>query len=213
VDKTSLLKEFIIIDISMPLYEEMEKYPSLEGLKLQWLRTIGENDHVNMSRITMESHVGTHVDAPLHFIEKGKSIDQMPLQNLLGTAQVLEVPYPVTVTYEFLKENHLEAHILLFKFGKRRYSRDFDYFDLTAVDYFLQNNIKVIGTDNFTIDSKNSNYQLHKTVLKNEIWIVEGLELENVMSGVYEFICLPLPLRSAEGSPARALLLKKKSVK
>jgi len=206
-------KGFNLIDISTPLYNDMEKYPSLEGFQLQWIRTIWEKDKLNMSRIAMESHVGTHVDAPLHFIENGKSIDQMPLQNLFGAAQVLDVPYPETVTGEFLRGKHLGTHILLFKFGEKRYSRDFDYFDFTAVDYLLQNDVKVIGTDNFTIDSKKTKYDIHQSILKNEIWVVEGLNLTNVIPGVYEFICLPLSIKSAEGSPARAVLLKRESEK
>ncbi|GAQ25148.1 cyclase family protein [Tepidanaerobacter syntrophicus] len=211
MSEQDLLKGTKIIDISSPLYNEMDKYPSLEGFKLQWIRTISNEDRANMSRITMESHVGTHVDAPLHFIKNGKSIDQMPLQNLLGIAEVIEIPYPCTVTKEFLEKYYKGNRILLFKFGKNRYNRNFDYFDLTATDFFIRHGVKALGTDNFSVDSKNTKYKIHEALLKNEVWIVEGLNFENVTSGVFEFICLPLLIKNAEGSPARAILLEKEN--
>jgi len=194
------------IDITIPLHENMEKYPSLKGFRLKWIRKMGIDEKINMSEFSMETHVGTHVDAPLHFIEGGKSLEQMPIENLLGRAQVIEVPYPQTVTDEFLHREYRGFKIVLFKFGKQRYNREFDYFDQRGIDFLLKNGVKVIGTDNFTVDSQKTKYRIHVLILNHEVFIVEGLDLERVQPGIYIFVCLPLSIRLAEAAPARALL-------
>ena len=197
-----------IIDITIPLHSQMEKpSPTFKGFKLQWELRIEKGEQRNRSKFSMESHVGTHVDAPLHFISGGKSIDEIPLNRLIGKAQVIEVPYPQAVTDEFLNSRLKAVKIVIFKFGKERLNQEHPYFSIKGVQYLNQQKIQVVGTDNYSIDSKTPEWQIHRMMLGEEIIIVEGLLLEKVLPGIYEFICLPLLIKGGEGSPARALLI------
>lgn len=197
-----------IIDISTPLYQNMEVLPGLCGFVLEWELRIAEGDTRNRSRITMGTHLGTHVDAPRHFIEGGKTLDQMPQHRLIGRAQIIEVPYPLTVTGNFLKDKYENAEIVLFKFGKSRQNRLIDYFDPSGVSFLIGKGVNVIGTDNGNVDSKNTEWEIHRQILREEILIVEGLNLEAVDQGTFFFICLPLSINGSEGAPARALIIK-----
>lgn len=197
-----------IIDITTELHENTIKYQKLKGYEREWLRRIDDenNNQLNMSKFSLNSHVGTHVDAPLHFIKDGKSIEQRPIKDLMGKAQIIEVPYPKTVTEEFLMDTYQGAKIVLFKFGKERLDREHDYFDKSAIDLLIENKVTTIGTDNFAVDSKGTKYNVHYWILGNEKWIIEVLNLDNVKPGIYDFICLPINVIGLEAASARAIL-------
>ncbi len=198
-----------IIDITIPLHSDMEMpSPTFKGFQLQWKSQIKKGGYNNLSKFSMESHLGTHIDAPLHFIAKGKSIDEMPLSNLLGKAQIIEVPYPQAVNSYFLSSRLKNTKIVIFKFGKERLDREYPYFSADGIYYLVQQGIQVVGTDNFNIDSKTTEWEIHHLILGKEIIVVEGLLLDNVSPGIYGFICLPLRIKGGEGSPARALLIE-----
>jgi len=197
-----------IIDITLHLHSHMEKpSPTFKGFQFQWELRIEKGEQRNRSKFSMESHVGTHVDAPLHFISEGKSIDEMPITQLIGKAQVIEVPYPQAVTDNFLSSRLKNIKIVIFKFGRDRLNREYPYFSVKGVHYLIQQGIRVVGTDNFNIDSKTTEWQIHHMMLGQEMMIVESLLLEKILPGVYEFICLPLLIKGGEASPARALLI------
>ena len=198
-----------MIDITLPLHNNMEKpSPFFKGFKLKWDLRIEKGDHRNRSSFSMETHLGTHVDAPLHFISEGKNMNQMDINRLIGKAQVIEVPFPETVSDHFLSSIIEKEEIILFKFGPERLSRDYPYFSKEGVDYLIEKKIKVVGTDNFNIDSKTTEWNIHHLMLGNEIIVVEGLYLDEVDPGLYDFICLPLSIKDGEGAPARAVLFK-----
>ncbi|RLC34256.1 MAG: hypothetical protein DRH33_09525 [Candidatus Nealsonbacteria bacterium] len=197
-----------IIDITLPLHSCMEKpLPTFEGFQFQWKSRIEKGQHNNLSKFSMESHVGTHVDAPLHFVSGGKSIDEIPVNRLIGKAQVIEVPYPQVVTDDFLKSRLKAAKIVIFKFGRERLNQEYPYFSIKGVRYLNQQKIQVVGTDNYSIDSKTTKWKIHHMMLGQEVIVVESLLLKNILPGVYEFICLPLLVKGGEASPARALLI------
>jgi arylformamidase len=199
-----------VIDITLPLHEGMAKpSPVFEGFRLHWDLRIEKGQGRNRSRFSMESHLGTHVDAPVHFIKDGKFIDQVPVENLFGPAGVIQVPFPGAVTAEFLEKVRPGPEILLFKFGKERLDRKRPYFSPDGVKALIGRGVRVVGTDNFNVDSIQTEWEIHHLILGNGILIVEGLNLEGIADGAYDFICLPLLIKGGEGAPARALLLEK----
>jgi arylformamidase len=201
-----IIEDKKIIDVSTPLTEDMEVIPGLRNFKIEWLFTIDKGDLRNRSLITMETHLGTHVDAPKHFIKNGKSLDELPICNLMGMAQIITVPSKTIISQSFLKEIYDDEYIVLFKFGKERRDRTIDYFDKSAISFLFKKKVKTIGTDNGTVDSINTGIEIHTQILSKEILIVEGLRLERVDDGKFFFICLPLAIPGAEGSPARAII-------
>jgi len=197
-----------IIDITHLLHSCMENpLPAFEGFQFQWKARIEKGQHSNISKISMGSHIGTHVDAPLHFVSGGKSIDEIPIDRLIGKAQVIEVPYPQVVTDDLLKSRLEAVKIVIFKFGRERLNQEHPYFSINGARYLNQQKIQVVGTDNYSIDSKTTNWKIHNLLLKQEILIVESLFLDNVLPGIYEFICLPLFVKGGEAAPARAVLI------
>jgi arylformamidase len=199
-----------VIDITLPLHEGMAKpSPVFEGFRLHWDLRIEKGQGRNRSRFSMESHLGTHVDAPVHFIKDGKFIDQVPVENLFGPAGVIQVPFPGAVTAEFLEKVRPGPEIFLFKFGKERLDRKRPYFSPDGVKALIGRGVRVVGTDNFNVDSIQTEWEIHHLILGNGILIVEGLNLEGIADGAYDFICLPLLIKGGEGAPARALLLEK----
>jgi arylformamidase len=199
-----------LIDITVPLHEGMEKAsPSFEGFRLKWDVRIERGDGRNRSTISMESHVGTHVDAPLHFIRNGKSIDEMPIENLFGSAEVIRISHPDAVTADLLERQHRGASIVLFKFGKERLSRKWRYFSGDGVEALVARGVRVVGTDNYDIDSVDTQWEIHHLILGNEILVIETLNLEGVAEGLYELMCAPLHIKGAEAAPARAFLVKR----
>jgi arylformamidase len=199
-----------MIDITMPLHEGTEKpSPSLEGFRLQWDLRIDRGQGRNRSKFSMESHIGTHVDAPVHFIQGGKSIDEIPVENLLGPAEVIHVSYPEAVTADLLEKQHHGPDIVLFKYGKERLDRKWPYFSRDGVEALIARGVKVVGTDNFNIDSIGTEWEIHHLILGNKILVIEGLNLGGIADGIYELICLPLLIKGAEAAPARAFLIQK----
>jgi len=200
-------KQFI--DITMPLHERTEKpSPSLEGFRLKWDLRIDMGQGRNRSNFSMGSHIGTHVDAPVHFIQGGKSIDEIVTENLLGIAEVIHVPYPEAVTDDLLEKQYHGADIVLFKYGRERLDRKWPYFKRDGVEYLITRGVRVVGTDNFNIDSIGTEWEIHHLILGKEILVIEGLDLNGVAAGIYEFICLPLRIIGAEAAPARAFLIQ-----
>ncbi len=199
-----------LIDITLPLHDGMAKpSPAFEGFRLHWDLRIEGGHGRNRSRFSMESHLGTHVDAPVHFVRDGRYIDQVPLENLFGSAGVVQVPFPKAVTADFLERVNPGPEILLFKFGNERLDRKWPYFSPDGAKAIIGRGVRVVGTDNFNVDSIQTEFEIHHLILGNGILIVEGLNLEGIADGNYDFICMPLLIKGGEGAPARALLLEK----
>ena len=198
-----------IIDITLPFHPEMEKpSPTFKGFQFQWDLRIEKGQQRNRSAFSMETHVGTHVDAPLHFIENGKSIDQMPIHQLVGPAQVIEVPSPKAVSAEFLQSSIGEIKIAIFKFGRERLDRKHPYFTVEGVNFLAEHGIQTVGTDNYNIDSESTEWDIHHAMLGREFMVIEGLKLDKVTPGFYKLICFPLLFKGGEAAPARAILIK-----
>jgi kynurenine formamidase len=123
-------------------------------------------------------------------------------------AQIIGVPFSTTITSSFLEKIYENAKIVLFKFGQKRNDRVTDYFDQSAISFLISKGVKVIGTDNGSVDSLKTGWGIHTQILSKEVLIIEGLYLEEVDAGDVFLICLPLSIPGAEGSPARAVLIK-----
>lgn len=146
--------------------------------------SIANGDEYNLSMLAMSAHTGTHVDAPLHYFENSEPVDQIPLDDLIGRAIVLDGT-------ELTGAEGAER--LLFKCGE---------LTLEAAEEIVKHNPRMVGIASMTVGSA----EVHRLLLAAGIWIVEGLDLTGITSGSYDFLCLPLKLTGAEGAPARALL-------
>jgi arylformamidase len=203
-----------IIDISLPLSEGTITHPKEPPIKFEPQRDLVK-DGVASTKITLGTHIGTHIDVPSHFIYEGKTVDKVDLENLLGKCQVLEV----TPTDNLIKKADIEDKIVekrvLFKTANsglltKEWTREFISLSLEAAHYLIGKGVVLVGIDYTGIEASGSpGHPVHKALLENNVTILEGLNLVEVSPGSYEIIVLPLNLKGLDGAPSRAILIKK----
>ena len=192
-----------VIDISMTISPDMEMYPGEPGPVITRISMLESGDLYNVSQLTLGTHTGTHVDPPLHFIEGGAGIDDMPLDMLVGPARVVDLSHiKGNIAPGDLGDAKLDE-IILFK-GARGGAR----LTAAAAQYLVDNGIKTVGTDALSIGAAGDEYEVHHILLGVGIAVVEGLLLSDVDAGGYLFVCLPLKLAHGDGGLARAVLIQ-----
>ena len=203
------------IDISVPLRNTMVHWPGNPPVRIKRVHDLERGDSHNLSEISMGSHTGTHLDAPLHFIQGGISIDRMPLDAAVGRARVIEIQDNESIKREELLSHRIRrGERILFK--TRNSSRvwqtgtfveDFVFISNEAAHFLVERGVRAIGIDYLSIGGfQRGGSEVHRTLLSGGVWIFEGLDLSLVSPGRYELICLPLKLEQADGAPARAIL-------
>jgi arylformamidase len=203
------------IDISVPLYTGMVHWPDNPPCEIQQTMSIDSGDSCNLSRLSMGVHTGTHMDAPLHFIRGGKSIDTLPFEATVGSARVLEISDPQAVKVAELEPHAIQpGERILFKTSNSTrawksdtFVEDFVYISHEAAQYLAEKQVQTVGVDYLSVGGyRVDGPETHHALLGAGIWVIEGLNLSGVQAGSYELICLPLKMMGAEGAPARAIL-------
>ncbi len=200
-----------IIDISLPLNEQTIVYPGNPSFSLEKIQSPGGSQ---LAKISLGTHSGTHADAPAHVFADGKNIDELPLDNFVGPCQVLDVSQcQEAVSRECLEKFNITAGarvLLKTKNSERGYQEfytDYIYLAGDAAQYLADKNIKLVGIDYLSVKQKGSpDNTPHTALLKKNISILEGINLNNVEPGEYFLVAAPLALTGADGSPVRALL-------
>jgi arylformamidase len=167
----------------------------------------------------MGAHSGTHVDAPVHFIAGGNTVESLPLSVLMGLAEVIEVSPDVLVIDEDLIQKNCRSNLerVLFKTRNSEFwgspengfRVDYTYIDPAAAQRLVSLGVKLVGIDYLSIERyQSSTFATHEILLSHGVVVLEGLDLRNVSGGRYELICLPLKIAggSGDGAPARAIL-------
>ncbi len=205
-----------IIDISLPLHPKMPKWPGSEGIKINRIKCLEVGDKVNISKLECNMHVGTHVDAPRHFIEDGSTVEALPLDLLIGPAVVVAIPEVKVVTAKHLasigipsKTERLLLRTLnsdLWASNVTEFGENYTALTADAAQWLVDRGIGLVGIDYLSIQIFSDPPTTHKILLKGKVVILEGLNLADVKPGKYELICLPIRIVGTEGAPARALL-------
>jgi arylformamidase len=190
------------LDISWPIAADMTTYKDRDDIEL------------TNTGMRCNYHVGTHVDAPAHFIAGGKTIDQIAVDKFYGMCRVLDMTHKEEkITREDLVDCViLEHEIIILKTynsdlpATGPFVFDFVYLDASGAQYLAEKNIKAVGIDYLGIERSQPDHATHKTLLAKEILIIEGLRLAGVISGEYNFFCFPLFVQGADAAPARAVL-------
>jgi len=211
-----------IWDISLPLGARMPVYPGLPGVEVTWLRHWSRGDTSAVSRLSLGTHVGTHVDAPLHFVRGGAGLGQIPVERFVGPARVADLsscPGPALTAADLGQAgialpNGLPDILLLRTSNsallrEARFRPDYVYLAPDAAETLVQCGVKTLGFDYLSVDPpKDPVKAAHRTLLGAGVILFEGLDLSAVPPGDYFFVGLPLRLEETEGAPARAILLE-----
>lgn len=205
-----------IIDISLPLETGVPVWPDSPGLNLTWARRLDKGEPCNLTRLDMDIHIGTHIDAPLHSLDKAAAIDEIPLEVLAGRALVVDLSGVGVITAKDLEALNLPQGVerLLFRTKNSEFWRDFkqafreDFVGLAAdaAQWLVGRKIKLVGLDYLSVANFKQGDAVHEILAKNNVTILEGLNLLMAPAGEYELVCLPLKLTGREAAPARAIL-------
>jgi len=203
------------IDITRPLASGMAVWPGDPPARVERVAAIADGGPFNLSAVSMCLHTGTHVDAPLHFLDGEPSVAEMPLDALVGPARVVGIRDPKAIRARELAPLRLRrGERVLFKTrGSARrwqaaeFSTDYVYVAADAAALLVERGVRAVGIDYLSIGAPSEEgYEVHRILLRAGVWIVEGLDLSAVSPGRYELICLPLKVPGADGAPARAIL-------
>jgi len=166
--------------------------------------------------------VGTHIDSPGHFIEEGITIDEVPLERLMGNGVLIDVSFKKTgsvITPSDLKATEVEAKkkdIVVLNTGSHKIRKQggsmlrYSYLSSKAANWLVNKGISMFATDADSVDSSNSkDFPVHHILLGKGIPIVEGLaNLDQIRQKHFFFIALPLKIKSGDASPCRALIIE-----
>ena len=206
----------ILHDISLTLTEGLPTWPDDPRIKLEKISQIQEGDLANLTQISTSVHVGTHVDAPDHFLGNGDTVESIPLDLMVGPAEVIELTSDQDITADDLERAGLTREIkrLLIKTsnsrlwaqGVQEFQEAFIALDPGAAAYLVDFGIEVVGIDYLSIAPFVDPEPTHKVLLEAGVLIIEGLDLSQINPGSYQLLCLPLKIGGADGAPARVLL-------
>ena len=188
----------IVHDISRELFSSVI-YPGDRVPTFRRTSSIRNGDAYNLSEIAMCVHNGTHIDAPSHYIDSGITIDQVALTKCIGPATVVQ--YDETIHLDNLYQLLNNCHKRLLIKGSAEISLD-------MAKMIVQHSIELIGTESLSVGSKNDIDETHIELLKNEIIILENINLDNVPEGNYFLFAAPVKWGGLEGAPCRALLIE-----
>jgi arylformamidase len=204
------------IDVSMPLADGMPVFPGDTPFESSPTHGLERGDPYRLSRLVLGSHAGTHIDPPSHFLPGGTTVDQIDLDVLQGTCEVLDVPAPARAVgpADVARIPSGTTRVLFRTSNSARWARERAFFpDYVAVAPeaaapLLARGIRLVGIDSLSLESDpTGRFPVHHTLLSGGALILEGLLLADAAPGTYELECLPLRLRGGDGGPARAVLV------
>jgi arylformamidase len=203
-------------DVSVPLRTGMPIYPGNPQVSITLAQDMSKGASADVSQLDMGSHTGTHVDAPRHIVPGAESIDQVPLDALIGPARLIAFDDEVRVVDRAALERHDLRGVKRLLVRTRNsalladdtFHSDYTYIAPDAAEYLVQLGVLLVGVDYLSIEQFHSGHHLtHKTLLGARVAIVEGLSLGEPAPGDYQLICLPLRIQGGDGAPARAVLV------
>ncbi|WP_075619925.1 arylformamidase [Paenisporosarcina indica] len=204
-----------IHDISMMLNQDVAEWPGDTAFQFQVNWTKEQSGSVNVGQITTSTHIGTHIDAPFHYDDQGEKVHELPLENYIVSAIVIDVSGNDVISRETLQNVMVgEAKAVLFHTSAWQqrdvFPEEIPTFAVDVVEWMVENEIVLFGVDLPSVDAITSKeLPIHHTLGKSGRYILEGLVLDGIKEGLYELIALPLKIEGADGSPVRAVLIEK----
>jgi arylformamidase len=203
-----------IHDISLPVRKDSPSWPGKSPLLLRDTQNLSRGDACTARTMTMDIHLGTHLDAPAHFVFGGLTIDQVPLTTVLGPCRVVEFAdsFDSEIPPDVLEGCDSERVLFKTRNSDLLSRPDFDPHFVALSEALarelVKNRVCLVGIDYFSVDSFDSTKRaVHHILLESGTVILEGINLSAIAAGDYYLVALPLNLVGAEGSPVRALLI------
>jgi arylformamidase len=190
-----------LMDITRPVYHGMPVWPGDPDVRFSPALTIPEGG-ANVVSLSMGTHSGTHIDAPSHYLTGAPTVDEIPMESLVGPCLVIEFTAGGPIGRSRLAESINTPHPcrILMKNGPGA------YLDEGGAAYLVDQGMVLVGTEEMSIESPAGNGSVHTCLLAADVVILEGIDLSHVPPGEYRLIALPLRLMGVDGAPCRAVL-------
>lgn len=203
-----------IFDITPAVTPALAVWPGDTSPSREVLCDIARGDSVTLSTLRATVHLGAHADAPSHYAKDGESIETRPLERYLGPCQVVTINVARGARFGLADLPHgvsLTEKRVLFRTNSfpapNQWNADFAAFDPDLIDTLARRHVALIGIDTPSVDLfESKDLPAHAACLRNDMAILEGLDLTNAPDGKYELIALPLRLAGFDASPVRAVL-------
>ena len=202
------------LDVSRTISSDSLVYPGDPPLGVSKFCEIEPGCPCNISQVAWTTHFLTHVDPPLHFVPDGASLDEIPLHRFVGNAMVIEVSGDAVLAEHIPPADIIRGWNLLFKtrnslsVESKTFDQNHVYVSDEAAAAAAQRGVNLVGIDYLSVDRfGDENYPAHRTLLQNDVLILEGLDLSSAKAGNYILIALPLKIAKGDGSPVRAILI------
>jgi arylformamidase len=195
----------------------MPIWPDSVGIQLQRTRSFEAGDEVNVSRLDMDVHCGTHVEGPLHFLNGGAPLEAYPLDTFIGPAFVAHLPdadaigsreleavsIPLGVERLLLRTRNSE----LWAAGDQSFRADYVGLVSDGAEWLVRRGVRLVASDYLSVQRFGDDAETHRILMRARVAILEGVNLAGVEAGEYLLICLPVWLGDAEAAPVRAVLM------
>ncbi len=205
-----------IYDISLGMSPDLPVWPGDPPIVLKRVAKIKDGANANVTHLSGSVHSGTHIDAPIHFLENGGGIESLPLNILIGRAYVIDLSDASVIDAETLGAAGIPPRTkrLLLKTKnselwarwETKFHEDFVGVNTSGAEWLTQKGVRLVGIDYLSVAPFKQSKQPHQILLGAEVVILEGLNLFEVRQGRYNLYCLPLKLMGSDGAPTRAIL-------
>ena len=208
-----------IYDISVSISPTLPTWPGHPPLQIELFEAIAKGSAANVTKMSSTVHLGTHVDAPRHFIDEGSTVENLSLDVLIGPCYVVQLPDGVeAITADVLDRTEVTSGMKRVLFGtsnshlwargERKFQTDFVAITEDGAEWLVEHGIQLVGVDYLSVAPYEDLISTHITLLGAGVVILEGLNLSNIMRGFYDLYCLPLKIVGSDGAPARAVLIQ-----
>jgi arylformamidase len=199
-----------IVDLSVILSEDTPVYPGDPETKFETIATVKNDGHTD-HYISTVNHTGTHIDAPMHMLANGKSLNDFPIEHFVGRGRYIKVQ-DNNFDLETVKKADIQAgDIILFHTGMSDHYHEPIYFEhipamsAQIAEYLVDCKVKMVGLDTGSADNHDKDHPIHKTLLAGNILIIENMTNLAQLEGK-EFTVYALPLKlEVDGAPTRAI--------
>lgn len=207
------------IDVTVPLENDMVHWKGDPECKIFRVVKMEEGAPCNLTKLEMSAHTATHMDAMRHFVADGATMEEMPLEAVIGPCRVVQMDVEDQIQPEDLAPLNLQkGERIIFKTSNTTKSWDmgptfdenFVSISEAAGKVLAEAGVMTVGVDYLSIGGwEKDGVEVHQVMLGAGIWVIEGLWLKDIEPGDYDLICLPMKIKGADGAPCRALLRKR----
>jgi arylformamidase len=206
----------MLIDISVRLDPQMPIWPDSVGIRVTRSQSFADGDAVNVTRLDMDVHCGTHVEAPLHFLDGGRSLEEMALDTFVGPTHVAHLPDADVIGPDELERARIPDGVTrlllrtrnsaIWHHADRAFTRDYAALSPEGARWIVDRGMRLVGADYLSVQRFEDGPETHQILMHGGVAILEGIDLSDVPAGAYRLTCAPIWIGGAEAAPARALL-------